>query len=53
VRDKFVPYAGLLWDFADNYTWYVSYTDIYKPQSERDRNNNILPAITGVNYETG
>lgn len=53
VRDKFVPYAGLLWDFADNYTWYVSYADIYKPQSERDRNNNILPAITGVNYETG
>ena len=53
VRDKFVPYAGLLWDFADNYTWYVSYTDIYKPQSERDRNNTILPAITGVNYETG
>ena len=53
VRDKFVPYAGLLWDFADNYTWYVSYADIYKPQSERDRNNTILPAITGVNYETG
>lgn len=53
IRDKFVPYGGLMWDFADNYTWYVSYADIYKPQSERDRNNNILPAIAGVNYETG
>lgn len=53
VRDKFVPYGGLLWDFATHYTWYLSYADIYKPQSERDSNNNILPAITGVNYETG
>lgn len=53
VRDKFVPYGGLLWDFAEHYTWYLSYADIYKPQSEKDRNNNLLPAITGVNYETG
>ncbi|MGP2836198.1 TonB-dependent siderophore receptor [Serratia nevei] len=53
VRDEFVPYGGLLWDFADNYTWYLSYSEIYKPQSAKDRSNNILPAITGNNYETG
>ncbi|PWC17968.1 TonB-dependent siderophore receptor [Brenneria roseae subsp. roseae] len=53
VRDQFVPYAGLLWDFADHYTWYASYAEIYKPQSARDKNNNLLPAITGTNYETG
>lgn len=53
VRDQFVPYGGLLWDFADRYTWYASYAEIYKPQSARDKNNHILPAITGTNYETG
>ncbi|MEQ9827031.1 TonB-dependent siderophore receptor [Pectobacterium aroidearum] len=53
VRDQFVPYSGLLWNFADHYTWYASYAEIYKPQSARDKNNNLLPAITGTNYETG
>ncbi|KAA8998066.1 TonB-dependent siderophore receptor [Affinibrenneria salicis] len=53
VRDQFVPYAGLLWDFADHYTWYVSYAEIYKPQSAPDKKGNLLPAITGTNYETG
>lgn len=53
VRDKFVPYSGLLWNFADNYTWYASYAEIYKPQSARDKDGKLLPAITGTNYETG
>lgn len=53
VHDKFVPYGGLLWDFAPNYTWYLSYSSIYKPQSAKDINRNILPAVTGNNYETG
>lgn len=53
VRDQLVPYAGLLWDFADNYTWYASYTEVYKPQSARDKKGDLLPAITGDNYETG
>lgn len=53
VRDKLIPYAGLLWDFADHYTWYASYSDIYKPQDYPDRNKTLLPAVTGKNYETG
>ncbi|MFP1741181.1 TonB-dependent siderophore receptor [Lonsdalea quercina] len=53
VHDQFTPYGGLLWNFAPDYTWYLSYADIYQPQSEKDRNQNILPAITGTNYETG
>ncbi|TKY82239.1 TonB-dependent siderophore receptor [Pectobacterium polonicum] len=53
VRDKFVPYSGLLWNFADNYTWYASYAEIYKPQSARDKDDKLLPAIIGTNYETG
>ncbi|WP_323658321.1 TonB-dependent siderophore receptor [Pectobacterium versatile] len=53
ASNEFVPYGGLLWDFAGNYTWYLSYAEIYKPQSEKDRNGKLLPAITGTNYETG
>ncbi|MCL2898284.1 TonB-dependent siderophore receptor [Brenneria tiliae] len=53
VRDKLIPYAGLLWDFADNYTWYASYSDIYKPQEYTDRHKALLPAVSGKNYETG
>ncbi|WP_225086885.1 TonB-dependent siderophore receptor [Pectobacterium colocasium] len=53
VRDKFVPYSGLLWNFADNYTLYASYAEIYKPQSARDKDDKLLPAVTGTNYETG
>ena len=32
---------------------YASYADIYKPQTERDRNNNLLDPIRGSTYELG
>jgi len=48
------PYAGLVWDFAENYSWYVSYTDIFTPQSYyKDSNNQMLDPVVGSNYETG
>lgn len=50
---KLVPYGGLLWDFAKDYTWYLSYSEIYKPQSTRDISGNFLPPVNGSNYETG
>ncbi|MFP1952386.1 TonB-dependent siderophore receptor [Lonsdalea quercina] len=53
VRDKLIPFGGLLWDFSDHYTWYASYSDIFKPQEDIDRSGNMLPAVTGKNYETG
>lgn len=53
VDGKAMPYGGLLWDFAKNYTWYLSYAEIYKPQSSRDASGNFLPPVTGSNYETG
>ncbi|MBJ7222619.1 MULTISPECIES: TonB-dependent siderophore receptor [unclassified Brenneria] len=53
VRDKLIPYGGLLWDFAEHYTWYASYSDIYKPQEAITRTGSLLPAVTGKNYETG
>ncbi|MCS3433475.1 TonB-dependent siderophore receptor [Klebsiella sp. BIGb0407] len=53
VKGKAMPYGGLLWDFAEDYTWYLSYAEIYKPQSSKDANGNFLPPVTGSNYETG
>ena len=53
INGKTMPYAGLLWDFARDYTWYFSYAEIYKPQSSKDVNGNFLPPVTGSNYETG
>ncbi len=53
VKGKTLPYGGLLWDFAKDYTWYLSYAEIYKPQSAQDASGNFLPPVTGSNYETG
>ncbi|SLM61797.1 MULTISPECIES: TonB-dependent siderophore receptor [Dickeya] len=53
ASDQLTPYGGLLWNFAGHYTWYLSYADIYKPQGNVDRYGNLLPAVTGKNYETG
>lgn len=53
VRDQLSPYGGLLWDFADHYTWYASYSEIYKPQNNQDQNGHLLKPVTGANYETG
>lgn len=52
-RNKFIPYAGILYDIVPNHTIYASYTKIFQPQEEQDRNDRFLPAVTGANYEIG
>ncbi|MBC2688676.1 TonB-dependent siderophore receptor [Pseudomonas kielensis] len=52
-NDVFTPYAGLLYDITPEYTAYVSYTDIFKPQTERDSSRKYLDPIVGQNYELG
>lgn len=47
------PYAGLTWDFLPNWTAYVSYTSIFQPQTDIDRNGKMLDPIEGNGYETG
>jgi len=49
----FVPYAGALYDFNENHTLYLSFTDIFKPQNHQDYQGNYLEAIRGSNYELG
>jgi outer membrane receptor for ferric coprogen and ferric-rhodotorulic acid len=52
-RNRFLPYAGVLYDIVPNQTIYASYTKIFQPQSSQDRTGAFLPAIYGVNYEAG
>ncbi|CAI8828632.1 TonB-dependent siderophore receptor [Pseudomonas chlororaphis] len=52
-NDMWTPYAGLLYDLTPEYTVYVSYTDIFKPQTERDASRKYLEPIVGSNYELG
>lgn len=47
------PYAGLIYDLNRDHSVYVSYTEIFTPQTEVDINRDRLDPINGVNYELG
>ncbi|MFY9513214.1 MAG: TonB-dependent receptor [Rubrivivax sp.] len=50
---KLSPYAGLTYDFTSSVLGYLSYSDIYLPQSQVDANNNYLAPSKGTNVEAG
>ena len=52
-EDEVTPYAGLIFDFLDNYSWYASYTGIFKPEDKQDVNQQYLDPREGESYETG
>ena len=49
----FTPYLGLTYNFTDNLTAYTSYSAIYKPQDNKDKNHNALDPEKGATYELG
>ncbi|MBG4729844.1 Fe(3+)-pyochelin receptor FptA [Pseudomonas aeruginosa] len=51
---QFTPYGGLIWDFARDWSWYVSYAEVYQPQADRQPwNSEPLSPVEGKTYETG
>ncbi len=48
-------YGGLVWDFAEHWSAYTSYSDIFEPHPTyvRDRNGEVLDPIVGENSEVG
>ncbi len=52
-RNRFLPYAGALYDVVPGQTIYASYSKIFQPQSSQDRNGGFLAPVYGVNYEAG
>lgn len=47
------PYAGLIYDINKQYSLYASYSDIFNPQSAKNIHGEVLPPVTGANYEVG
>lgn len=53
VDNEITPYAGLVYDLSSQYSLYASYTDIFNPQSYKDKNDNLLEPVLGSNAELG
>ncbi|WP_341522676.1 TonB-dependent siderophore receptor [Pseudomonas sp. G.S.17] len=53
VTREVTPYAGIIYDLNDTYSAYASYTEIFKPQTEKDSGGTVLDPMTGKNYEIG
>ncbi len=51
---EFTPFAGVIYDINDSWSWYASYADIFTPQANyvTAGGSPLDPAI-GSNYETG
>ncbi|HIE4006955.1 TPA: ferric-rhodotorulic acid/ferric-coprogen receptor FhuE [Stenotrophomonas maltophilia] len=47
------PYAGLVFDINGRYSTYASYTEIFQPQTLKDRNGSYLDPVDGKSYEVG
>jgi outer membrane receptor for ferric coprogen and ferric-rhodotorulic acid len=52
-RNEITPYTGLVFDLSAETSLYASYTNIFKPQTARDRNGRYLDPLIGKSYEAG
>ncbi|MDP9899791.1 TonB-dependent siderophore receptor [Variovorax ginsengisoli] len=50
---KVNPYAGLVYALNPQWSAYVSYADIFKPQTEQNAAGELLQPMVGANYEAG
>ncbi len=53
VTRNLTRYAGLVYDLDTHHSVYVSYTDIFKPQTEKGVDRKAIVPIVGENYEVG
>jgi outer membrane receptor for ferric coprogen and ferric-rhodotorulic acid len=47
------PYAGLVYDLNSQYSAYISYSDIFNPQTYKNGTGGALKPVVGSNYEVG
>lgn len=52
-KNNITPYGGLIYDFAENWSAYASYTSVFQPQDYRDSSGAFLSPVIGKNYEVG
>lgn len=53
VSNEVSPYVGVVYDLAESLSVYASYTDLFKPQNNKDKDNNLLAPVRGSNTEIG
>ncbi|MGY5957473.1 ferric-rhodotorulic acid/ferric-coprogen receptor FhuE [Kosakonia sp. BK9b] len=53
TKDDVTPYAGLVYDINEDWSTYVSYTEIFQPQDKRNASGRYLDPTTGKSYEAG
>ena len=53
VTRNLTRYAGLVYDLNPHHSVYASYTDIFKPQTEKGIGAEVIVPIVGENYEVG
>lgn len=53
VSSEITPYAGVVYDLTDRVAAYASYTETFKPQTQKDKNNDILSPAIGSAAELG
>ena len=53
VTRNVTRYGGLIYELDDHHSVYVSYSDIFNPQSYQDTAGSILKPVVGKNYEIG
>lgn len=52
-EDKVLPYVGLTYNFSPEYTGYMNYTSIFRPQTSKALDGSINKPIEGDSYEIG
>ncbi|WP_082075444.1 TonB-dependent siderophore receptor [Pseudomonas sp. 2(2015)] len=50
---EITPYGGLIWDFAQDWSWYASYAEVFQPQTGQTWSGDLLKPVEGKTYETG
>ncbi|WP_263262535.1 TonB-dependent siderophore receptor [Pseudomonas sp. RIT-PI-S] len=50
---EFTPYAGLVYALTPQWSTYLSYTDIFQPQTNQSAQGTVIEPVTGKNYELG
>lgn len=53
VTRNVTRYGGLIYDLDDHHSVYVSYSDIFNPQSKKDAGGGMVKPVEGKNYEIG
>ena len=49
----FTPYAGAVYDLTSSQALYLSYSQVFKPQTDTDENDDFIDPRVGEQYEVG